>query len=126
RTGGIAVLAGAAMALGLGGAAAWLPLTLALALAALSLLDDIFGMPAWLRLAGHGAAAIALVWHVMAPVHPVEAVLLVLGVAWITNLYNFMDGSNGLAGGMALIGFGAYAAAAGMAGDGPLLVVSLA
>ena len=41
RTGGIAVLAGAAMALGLGGAAAWLPIALALALAALSLLDEL-------------------------------------------------------------------------------------
>jgi UDP-N-acetylmuramyl pentapeptide phosphotransferase/UDP-N-acetylglucosamine-1-phosphate transferase len=33
-------------------------------------------------------------------------------VAWITNLYNFMDGSDGLAGGMAAIGFAAYAFAA--------------
>ena len=35
-----------------------------------------------------------------------------LAIAWITNLYNFMDGSDGLAGGMTLIGFGAYALAA--------------
>ena len=37
-------------------------------------------------------------------------------MAWMTNLFNFMDGSDGLAGGMALFGFGAYAVAAGMAG----------
>ena len=43
-------------------------------------------------------------------------------IAWMTNVYNFMDGSNGLAGGMTVIGFGFYAVAAwqlgrlGMAG----------
>ena len=37
-----------------------------------------------------------------------------------------MDGSDGLAGGMALIGFGAYAVAAQLAGDQPLAVLSLA
>jgi UDP-N-acetylmuramyl pentapeptide phosphotransferase/UDP-N-acetylglucosamine-1-phosphate transferase len=44
------------------------------------------------------------------------AIAFVFGVAWYTNLYNFMDGSDGLAGGMALIGFGAYAVAAHLAG----------
>ena len=34
--------------------------------------------------------------------HPSQTALLVVAVAWITNLYNFMDGSDGLAGGMAL------------------------
>jgi UDP-N-acetylmuramyl pentapeptide phosphotransferase/UDP-N-acetylglucosamine-1-phosphate transferase len=36
----------------------------------------------------------------------------------MTNLYNFMDGANGLAGGMAVIGFGALSAAAWL-GDAP-------
>jgi UDP-N-acetylmuramyl pentapeptide phosphotransferase/UDP-N-acetylglucosamine-1-phosphate transferase len=46
------------------------------------------------------------------------AALLVLSIAvvWMTNLYNFMDGADGVAGGMALIGFGAYAVAAELAG----------
>src|SRR5690606_10611586 len=35
-------------------------------------------------------------------------------------LYNFMDGSDGLAGGMAVIGFGAGGAAAWLAGDAAL------
>ncbi|MBK9954574.1 MAG: hypothetical protein IPP18_05395 [Rhodocyclaceae bacterium] len=35
-----------------------------------------------------------------------------LALAWMTNLYNFMDGTDGLAGGMAVIGFGAYGLAA--------------
>lgn len=34
---------------------------------------------------------------------------ITLSVAWLTNLYNFMDGSNGLAGLMTLIGFATYA-----------------
>jgi UDP-N-acetylmuramyl pentapeptide phosphotransferase/UDP-N-acetylglucosamine-1-phosphate transferase len=33
-------------------------------------------------------------------------------VVWMTNLYNFMDGSDGLAGGMALFGFASYGIAA--------------
>jgi UDP-N-acetylmuramyl pentapeptide phosphotransferase/UDP-N-acetylglucosamine-1-phosphate transferase len=35
----------------------------------------------------------------------------------MSNLYNFMDGSDGLAGGMALFGFGFYGVAAAWAGD---------
>ncbi|HEX5674839.1 MAG TPA: hypothetical protein VFX83_05655, partial [Azonexus sp.] len=41
-------------------------------------------------------------------------------VVWVTNLYNFMDGADGLAGGMAAIGFGALALAAWQ-GDAPAL-----
>jgi UDP-N-acetylmuramyl pentapeptide phosphotransferase/UDP-N-acetylglucosamine-1-phosphate transferase len=40
-----------------------------------------------------------------------------VAVIWMLNLYNFMDGSDGLAGGMTLIGFGCYGAAAWLAGD---------
>jgi len=32
-------------------------------------------------------------------------VLIVIGILWVTNLYNFMDGSDGLAGGMTVTGF---------------------
>jgi len=44
----------------------------------------------------------------------------VLGVVWMTNLYNFMDGADGLAGGMTAIGFGALALAAWL-GNAPEL-----
>jgi UDP-N-acetylmuramyl pentapeptide phosphotransferase/UDP-N-acetylglucosamine-1-phosphate transferase len=57
---------------------------------------------------------------------PLKLVLLVLAVAWITNLYNFMDGSDGLAAGMSVIGFGTYALAATLGGDVSLSVLSLA
>jgi UDP-GlcNAc:undecaprenyl-phosphate GlcNAc-1-phosphate transferase len=49
--------------------------------------------------------------------------LAALVSVWMTNLYNFMDGSDGLAGMMTVVGFGTYAIAAGSAGsaDAPLM-----
>jgi UDP-N-acetylmuramyl pentapeptide phosphotransferase/UDP-N-acetylglucosamine-1-phosphate transferase len=126
RTGGLAVLGGALTSVVFGAGPLWLLLAAGYALAAVSFLDDLRGLHTGARLAAHLAAAALIVWYVTAPIDPVAAVLLVLAVAWITNLYNFMDGSDGLAGGMALIGFGAYAAAAALAGDTPLLVLCLA
>lgn len=38
----------------------------------------------------------------------VAALCMSLAIIWMTNLYNFMDGSDGLAGGMTAIGFGYY------------------
>jgi UDP-N-acetylmuramyl pentapeptide phosphotransferase/UDP-N-acetylglucosamine-1-phosphate transferase len=126
RTGGIAVLAGAAISLAFGATALWLPLGLAAALAGLSFADDLRSLPTGVRFAAHLAAAALVAWYLMSPMHPAELALLALAVAWITNLYNFMDGSDGLAGGMALIGLGSYAIAAGVAGDAPLAAASLA
>jgi UDP-N-acetylmuramyl pentapeptide phosphotransferase/UDP-N-acetylglucosamine-1-phosphate transferase len=42
---------------------------------------------------------------------PAGALVIALAIVWMTNLYNFMDGADGLAGGMSLIGFGTFAAA---------------
>jgi UDP-N-acetylmuramyl pentapeptide phosphotransferase/UDP-N-acetylglucosamine-1-phosphate transferase len=123
RTGGIAILAGAAVSLGFGGMPLWMPLGAALGLAAVSFFDDLHGIPMIARLAAHIAAAGALVWYVLSPMDPAALVLLGVAVVWITNLYNFMDGSDGLAGGMALTGFGAYGIAAFLAGDPPLATV---
>jgi len=126
RTGGIAVLAGAAVALAFGAAEIWLPLILGLALATVSFLDDLRGMPTAARLAAHVAAAAFLVWYVLSPMHPVEMLVLILAVGWITNLYNFMDGSDGLAGGMAAIGFAAYGLAAWWGEDAALAALCVA
>jgi UDP-N-acetylmuramyl pentapeptide phosphotransferase/UDP-N-acetylglucosamine-1-phosphate transferase len=92
----------------------WLPALAAALLAALSQIDDRRGLPARVRFGGHAAAVAALVavypadvpWWALAAM----AVLLV----WLVNLYTFMDGSDGLAGGMALFGFGGYAIAASL------------
>ena len=45
------------------------------------------------------------------------AALVVLALVWMTNVYNFMDGADGLAGGMAVAGFGTMALAADAGGD---------
>ena len=126
RTGGIALLLGASAALGLGAAELWLPFALAFGLAACSFLDDLRGMPTALRLLAHFAAAGGFAWHLLSPMHPAALAALVLAAVWITNLYNFMDGADGVAGGMALIGFGAYAAAAEAAGHGALAAACIA
>jgi UDP-GlcNAc:undecaprenyl-phosphate/decaprenyl-phosphate GlcNAc-1-phosphate transferase len=126
RTGGIAVIAGAAVSFAFGAAGLWLPLCLAFALAAVSFADDLRGLPTLARLGAHLAAAVLVVWYVLSPMHPVEMVLLILAVAWITNLYNFMDGSDGLAGGMAAIGFAAYGLAAWWGGDAALAAACVA
>ena len=112
RTGGIAIAAGVAAACAL----VWpgLPVILAAAalLAAASIADDIVGLSTLARLALHlGAAAAALLFDLQVA-GALLFVVLALALAWTTNLYNFMDGSDGLAGGMAVFGFGAYALAA--------------
>jgi len=130
RFGGLAML----LALGLllpwrwAEMAAPLPTLLLLAalLASFSLLDDWRGLPVVLRFLAHLAAAGVAVWHLGLPLLLVP--LAWLAIAWMTNLYNFMDGADGLAGGMALFGFGAYALAAASADAVPtgLTFVALA
>ncbi|KUZ81161.1 glycosyl transferase [Burkholderia ubonensis] len=96
----------------------WLIAVAAAGLAALSQLDDRRGLPARVRFAAHLTAVVALII-----IYPAAAPWWLLSgvgfmMVWLTNLYNFMDGADGLAGGMALFGFGAYAVAA-MAGAHP-------
>jgi UDP-N-acetylmuramyl pentapeptide phosphotransferase/UDP-N-acetylglucosamine-1-phosphate transferase len=126
RTGGIAVLLGAAVSLGLGAAPLLLPFGLGLLLALVSFLDDLWGLPTAGRLVAHVVAAALLVWYVLSPMHAAEMALLIAALTWITNLYNFMDGSDGLAGGMATIGFGTYALAAWLSGEAALAAMCVA
>jgi UDP-N-acetylmuramyl pentapeptide phosphotransferase/UDP-N-acetylglucosamine-1-phosphate transferase len=126
RTGGIAVMAGATVALAFGAAPLWLPAALALVLGAVSFLDDLYGLPAAARLLSHLGAAAALLWYILWPMGLLELAVLTLALAWITNLYNFMDGSDGLAGGMSVIGFGAYALASHLGGDAALAALCIA
>jgi len=125
RTGGIAVLIGIAGATPLGFIELWLPLGLALLLATVSFADDLKGLPIAVRLGAHVVAAAILVWYELSPIYLWQAVLIVLGIAWLTNLYNFMDGSDGLAGGMTVIGFGAYAVAASWAAEPELATAGI-
>ncbi|MCC6611817.1 MAG: glycosyltransferase family 4 protein [Burkholderiales bacterium] len=116
RTGGLALMA-AALAAGAVLGASLATLGCALALAIVSFIDDRGGLPASVRFLAHGIAA--AVWLAIAlPGAPLWTLaLLFLAIVWVTNLYNFMDGMDGLAGGMAAFGFGAYAAAFWLAGD---------
>ncbi|MCA1977696.1 MAG: glycosyltransferase family 4 protein [Thiobacillus sp.] len=119
RIGGLGILGGVAVA------GVWLvdstllPAMLgALALAAVSLADDVRGLPVWVRFLAHfvAAAGCLLAWGIAGW----TLVAATLAVVWMTNLYNFMDGANGLAGGMATIGFGALALAAWLGGASDL------
>jgi UDP-N-acetylmuramyl pentapeptide phosphotransferase/UDP-N-acetylglucosamine-1-phosphate transferase len=127
RIGGLAVLAGIAAPLVVLRpdlpAGLWMALAL---LVAVSLADDLGGIPIALRLPLHVAAA-ALACAALAPglSAPWLALAAIAG-GWAINLYNFMDGLDGLAGGQAAIGFGAYALAAVQAGDASMALASSA
>jgi UDP-N-acetylmuramyl pentapeptide phosphotransferase/UDP-N-acetylglucosamine-1-phosphate transferase len=126
RTGGVAVLLGTAVALGFGAAGLWVPMAIALGLAVVSFADDVRGLPTWVRFIFHLLGAAILCWYYLSPMHLAALGLLTVAVVWLTNVYNFMDGSDGVAGGMSLIGFGAYAVAAQLAGHAPLAALCVA
>jgi UDP-N-acetylmuramyl pentapeptide phosphotransferase/UDP-N-acetylglucosamine-1-phosphate transferase len=125
RGGGIAVLAVALPLIATivwlyrpGDRVAWAVLGSTLALAIVSGLDDRSGLPITTRLFTH-AACVALVlafipakFTLFQGLLPVALDRLVAGLAWIwfVNLYNFMDGIDGLAGvETASIGLGVFA-----------------
>ncbi|CAG7597728.1 glycosyl transferase [Candidatus Vallotia tarda] len=84
----------------------------ALLLAALSQIDDCQGLSARIRFAGHLVTVSALVVIYRAPMPGLILIAIVFLLAWAVNLYNFMDGADGLAGGMTLLGFSGYAVGA--------------
>ncbi len=119
RIGGIGVLAGFAVSLitiGLHLSAVLVACTLLLACVSFS--DDWFGVPVIWRLVTHLCAAGFVASDLLyADYGAFITLVTVLAIVWITNLYNFMDGSDGLAGGMAMFGFSFYAIAAWAAGS---------
>jgi UDP-GlcNAc:undecaprenyl-phosphate/decaprenyl-phosphate GlcNAc-1-phosphate transferase len=125
RTGGIAIALGIAMGWAWLPLASWMPALIiaALALAAVSLIDDMHGLSAEVRLSAHFLvcagflAMTGLAWG--------WVLLLLLPLVWGVNLYNFMDGLDGLAGGMTVLGFGVYALLAALHGSVPVALVSL-
>lgn len=115
-------------------AAGPLAVTLACAfgLALVSLADDLRSLPISIRLGAHaGAAAVAVIslggWPDAAGAWAWLACgAAIVAIVWATNLFNFMDGADGLAGGMAVVGFAAYALAAYAAGQVGLALVTAA
>lgn len=111
----------------LGAMTAWLcfsaslPSTVLLGLALLmviSLIDDIWHAPVWCRLLIHAVVAVWFAISLLLGAYDWLTVLcVIIATIWMSNLYNFMDGSDGLAGGMTVIGFGYYGLIAFLAGD---------
>jgi UDP-N-acetylmuramyl pentapeptide phosphotransferase/UDP-N-acetylglucosamine-1-phosphate transferase len=91
--------------------------------AAISAIDDFRGVLPAYRLASQFAAAIAVAaeiaagWDAMPRIGPYLAVgAMAITMVWAANLYNFMDGSDGLAAAMGACGFAAFGVAAWRAG----------
>ncbi len=125
RTGGLAIVAGAAVSLLFIEGREQTPLLIAFALAAVSFGDHLFGLPSVLRFAIHLGGAAAMLMLLDPRPDLILLVPLLLGSGWLTNLYNFMDGSDELAGGMAVFGFGACAIAAHVHGTESLAILCL-
>jgi UDP-N-acetylmuramyl pentapeptide phosphotransferase/UDP-N-acetylglucosamine-1-phosphate transferase len=121
RTGGLAILAGAAT----GVVTHWLSsgqLLLGTAsasaiamLVVVALVDDHTHIAAGVRLLIQAAAVSLVLLDVAEPLSLTWFALL-LGLVWMINLYNFMDGMDGFAGGMSVFGFGTFALLAWLAG----------
>ncbi|MDX2218922.1 MAG: glycosyltransferase family 4 protein [Burkholderiales bacterium] len=104
RIGGIAFLVAVVVTMIASGRGMPFALSLAvLAVVMISLLDDWRAQPIALRLAVHAVSAVVAVAGLL-PGNWAVPLLAVL-VVWSANLFNFMDGADGLAASMALIGF---------------------
>jgi len=109
-----------------------------LALSAVSFWDDRAGLSPAIRFILHGLAATGVVWGACLTVAAVSVPILgslplewlapsltVLGLMWVTNLYNFMDGMDGFAGGMTVLGFGMLGYLAWIGGSQELALLAL-
>ena len=93
----------------------------AASVALISFLDDKYSLPPAPRMLVHLTAAAFFTLGVGMPTHlalpgifwawpPMVAIVFtILFIAWMVNLYNFMDGMDGFAGGMTVVGFSCYA-----------------
>jgi len=109
-----------------------------LALSAVSFWDDRAGLSPAIRFILHGLAATGVVWGACLTVAAVSVPILgsfslewlapsltVLGLMWVANLYNFMDGMDGFAGGMTVLGFGMLGYLAWIGGSQELALLAL-
>jgi Fuc2NAc and GlcNAc transferase len=114
--------------------ASWL--AAALAVAALGLLDDLRPLPAAVRFSVQLAIAAGVCAFVPPPARipltpslalvlplPLTAAGAVLGIAAVLNIYNFMDGMDGLAGAQAVGAAFSLGLAAAVSGNGDLAVL---
>lgn len=131
RVGGLAIIAGALLSLTALNHPVLLTGRIAvgvLVLAFVSLTDDARGLPILPRLLLHLAACAYAAWPQLESQPWLIAFIVAAAMAWMVNLYNFMDGADGLAGGMSVIGFGflAFAACSTNLPAEPLMLWSIA
>jgi len=94
----------------------WITLA-TLIVAVVSFIDDLRDLSARLRFVVHGLAAAVLVAVGLVVFGGWFGVLFSwLAIVWMINLYNFMDGMDGFAGGMTVFGFASLALAGWMQG----------
>ena len=82
-----------------------------------SFLDDLKNTSAVLRLIFHIILILFFVLCLDISLNLFYLGLVALFLVWMSNLFNFMDGSDGMAAGMAVIGFFSYAITSYIAGD---------
>ena len=145
RSGGLAILAavclcGIAAVYWLGRASnssdLWIALSVLL-VAGVSYIDDRVTLPSGIRFVVHILAAALLVSSGFA-ISRLElpgldlslpywfgVVFTLVFVVWMLNLFNFMDGMDGFAGGMAVFGFGVFAAMGWMADHAAFATINL-
>ena len=137
RGGGIAVLAVLLPAWWLIDPRLWPVLLAALALAAVGWWDDLKGISPWPRLLVQAAAVAVGLWSLL-PVadgqfsggllpQPFDMLLAGFAWLWFINLFNFMDGIDGIAGGEAVsLGLGLAVVAIWIGGFGDLAALAVA
>jgi UDP-N-acetylmuramyl pentapeptide phosphotransferase/UDP-N-acetylglucosamine-1-phosphate transferase len=117
RIGGLAIFPSLLLVTYFGRRSLSLDLGLAAVLAGFSFLDDRFGLPVVVRLPVHAIVCGIFLFFVVPHLGFWFFPLGLLALVWGTNLFNFMDGFDGLAGGMTFFGFAFYGALAWMGGD---------
>jgi UDP-N-acetylmuramyl pentapeptide phosphotransferase/UDP-N-acetylglucosamine-1-phosphate transferase len=126
RTGGLGLMCGILFSWmflpGIAPLLVWISVVL---LVTVSFADDVWGLSVWVRLMTHVAVAVWFSIAALADSHGwAVAVAAAVAITWMINLYNFMDGSDGLAGGMALIGFSCYGIAAWSTGNESFAIIN--
>ncbi len=128
RLGGIGIMCGflpaavAASAIARASPGTWVIIAATAVISCVGLLDDLRPLAARVRFLAQLVAAVAVVgsnptavrdaWTLVPLPVAVVVPLSVLWIVWVTNLYNFMDGIDGFAGGQAVIAGAAIAVAA--------------
>jgi UDP-N-acetylmuramyl pentapeptide phosphotransferase/UDP-N-acetylglucosamine-1-phosphate transferase len=105
----------------------WVLLVAGALLAVVSWIDDLRGLPIWLRLTSHALAIIACLSQLPSEARlilqlplVVERTIEALAWLWFVNLFNFMDGIDGLAGSEAVtVALGYLAAIAALGAFDP-------